>query len=221
MNTMTAAAPLTARTFLLGDAVEDGGEVLAGVMCEQDVARTVLRGVRRLSAPALRAVDREIATVTARLLDLRLEDALVSAWRSYGALTGAAERTFAVPGSEEVVVLATHRVMWTCEPHVDLLVDGARVATLDFELSVAFDLDGVVAVVRLGDLVGLRAGECTITATLALHGETLIQRQGRTTPAVVLPLDPPVPLLVGGAAPGGPDRGPAPTVRAAGAMETA
>jgi hypothetical protein len=221
MTTITAAEPLTARGFLLGHAIDDSTEALARAMCDRDVARAALRGVRRLSAPALAAVDCRIAAVTARLLDVRLGDALASAWRSYAALAGAAERTFAVPASEEVVVLARHRVTWTCEPQLDLLVDGTKVATLDFRLALAFVLDGVVAVVRLGDLVALRGGECTITASLALHGQTLVQRQERTQPAVVLPLDPPVSLLGGGASFGGPERGPAPTDRAASAMETA
>lgn len=35
-----------------------------------------------------------------------------------------------------------------------------------FELKVEFDLDGVVVVVRRGDLVALRCGECVVTARL-------------------------------------------------------
>ena len=101
----------------------------------------------------------------------------------------------AVPGSEEVVVLATHRVAWSYDPHLDLLVDGVRVTTLDFALGVTFDLDGIVAVVRQGELVALRAGECTITASLTLQGATLAHRRARMHAAVVLPLRPPVPLL--------------------------
>jgi hypothetical protein len=220
MSTPTTPEPLTARTFLLGHAAEDSAEVLARALREQEVARAALGGCR-LSAPALRAVDGEIAAVAARLLDLPLGDALVSAWRTYGALVSAAERTFAVPGSEEVVVLATHRVTWSCDPHLDLLVDGVRVTTLDFELAVTFDLEGVVAVVQLGNLVALRAGECTITASLTLQGATLAHRQGRTHPAIVLPLDPPVPLLGDAAPPGHGDRGSARAARPVGATETA
>lgn len=219
MNTQTTAEPLTARNFLLGNATEDSTEVLARAMHEQEVARAVLGGYR-LSTAALRAVDGEIAAIAARLLDLPLGDALASAWRTYGALVTAAERTFAVPGSEEVVVLATHRVTWSCDPHLDLLVDGVRVTTLDFELAVTFDLDGVVAVVRLGSLVALRAGECTITASLTLQGTTLAHQQRRTPPALVLPLDPPVRLL-GDAAPPRHDDRPAPVARPIRAMGTA
>jgi hypothetical protein len=194
MSTQTATQPLTARTFLLGRATEDSTEVLAGALRDQEVARAAVGG-RRLSTSALRAVDAEIAVVAARLLDLPLGDALLSAWRTYDALVTAAERTFAVPGSEEVVVLATHRVAWSYDPHLDLLVDGVRVTTLDFALGVTFDLDGIVAVVRQGELVALRAGECTITASLTLQGATLAHRRARMHAAVVLPLRPPVPLL--------------------------
>jgi hypothetical protein len=219
MNTQTTAEPLTARNFLLGSATEDSTKVLARALCEQEVAGAVLGGYR-LSTRALRAVNGEIAAIAARLLDLPLGDALLSAWRTYGALVTAAERTFAVPGSEEVVELATHRVTWTCDPHLDLLVDGVRVTTLDFELVVTFDLDGVVAVVRLGNLVALGAGECTITASLTLEGTTLAHQQRRMPPAVVLPLDPPV-RLIGDAAPPRHDDRPAPVARPIRPMGTA
>jgi hypothetical protein len=195
MTTATLTRPLTALAFLL-DNVEgaDAAEALARQLGEHHVARTALGGLRRLSGSALRAVDGEIAAVAAGLLDLGLGDNLVSAWRKYAAMTSAAERTLAAAGSE-MVLLATHRVTWTREPHIDLLVDGRKITTFEFQLEVVFDLHGVVAVVRRGDLVALRGGECLITATLTLEGQTLAQRHARTHLALLVPLDPPASLL--------------------------
>jgi hypothetical protein len=189
-------APRTALAFLLGDAEgADDSEVLASELGEHDVAASALRGARRFSGPVRRAVEHELATVATSLLDHDLGDAVISAWRTWQAMTDAAQRTLATPGSEEVVVLATHRVTWTCRPHLDVLVDDEQVTTLDFAMTVAFDLDGVVAVVRDGDLVALRGGDCQITATLTLDEATLAQRQGHMDAAVVVPVDPPVPLI--------------------------
>jgi hypothetical protein len=188
-----------ARAFLLDDAEgADTAEVLARSLSEHDVARSALRGVRRLSGSALRIVDCEIATVAAGLLDIDLGDALVSAWRKYSAMTEAAERTLAVPGSEEVVVLTSHRVACTYQPQVELLVDGKKITTFEFDMTVVLDLDGVVAVVRLGELVALRCGDCTITATLKLKEATLAQKQGHRDLGLVVPLESPLPLLSDG-----------------------
>jgi hypothetical protein len=207
MNSPNQTPPLTALVFLSGDAEgDDTAEFLARELGQHDVARSALSGLRRISGPALHAVDCEIATVAAGLLDLGLGGAVVRAWRKYTAMTEAAERTLAVSGSEEVVVLATHRVTWTYQPHIDLLVDGKKITTFDFEMTVVYDLDGVVAVVRRGELVALRGGDCAITATLTLEGATLAQRQGRMDAALVVSLDRPIALLGKGSTPNIPVR---------------
>jgi hypothetical protein len=196
MNQAVMTSPLTARNFLLGAGnAGDTAEELSRSLSERGVARTGLHGLRRLSGSALGAVDREIANVTNGLLDLDIGDVLVSGWRKYGSLREAARHTLAAPGSEEVVILATHRIVATFRPCVDLLVDGVKVNTFEFELTLVLDLDGLVAVVRDGRLEALRGGDCVLTATLSLEGGQLARRQGHIDPGLVVRLDPPVALL--------------------------
>jgi hypothetical protein len=196
VSSATVTGPLSVRVLLLGEAAgADTAEVLARSLKESDVARSAIQGLRGLSVSALQAVHREVATVADGLLNLDLGDILLSGWRKYTDLTKAAERTLASPGSEEVVVLATHRVVSTHHPSVDLIVDGATVHTFVFELKVEFDLNGVVAVVRRGDLVALRCGECMVTATLTLEGTSLeLSRKERIDLGLVVQVDPPIPL---------------------------
>ncbi len=196
MSSVDVTGPLSARAFLLGgDTGADTAAVLARSLRECGVARSAIQGLRNLSVSALQAVHGEVATVADGLLELDLGDVLLSGWRKYTDLTKAAERTLASAGSEEVVALATHRVVSTHRPSVDLIVDGAKVHTFVFELKVEFDLKGVVAVVRRGDLVALRCGECVVTATLTLEGTSLKRsRKGRIDLALAVRLDPPIPL---------------------------
>jgi hypothetical protein len=187
--------PLSARVFLLGDTT-DTVELLTRSLSEQGLSPFTTQGLRNLSSSALQAVNHEIATVADGLLDLDLGDILMSGWRKYTDLTKAAERTLASPGSEEIVVLATHRVSSTHHPSVELLVDGVTVHTFAFELTVVFDLTGVAAVIRQGGLVALRGGECVITATLTLERTPLeLSRKGRVDLALVIALHRPIPLV--------------------------
>ena len=48
--------------------------------------------------------------------------------------------------------------------------------------------------VRDGALVGLRGGDCVVTATLSLEGVPLRECHQRFDPALVVPVDPPVRL---------------------------
>ena len=188
--------PLSVRVFLLGDATgADTVEVLTHSLSEQGMTQSAIYGLRSLSGSALQAVNHEIATVADGLLNLDLGNILISGWCKYTDLTKAAERTLAAPGSEEVVVLATHRVVSTHHPSIELLIDGIKVHTFVFEVKVVFDLNGVAAVLRQGKLVALRGGECAVTATLTLEGTPLeLSRKGRIDLALVIPLHRPIPL---------------------------
>ncbi|HEU4948071.1 MAG TPA: hypothetical protein VFT31_13040 [Kribbella sp.] len=196
MNGAILTAPVTIRSFLFGAGTgADTAEVVGRVISEHGVARSALHGVRHLSAGAVQSVDREIGTVVDGLLDLDLGDILVACWSKHRALTEAAIRTLVAPGSEEVVALATHRAAATYSPHVDLLVDGRKVTTIEFRLTVVLDATGLAAVVRGGDLVALRGGDCRATATLLLEGVRLAERQSSLRPDLVVRLDPSVSLV--------------------------
>ena len=198
MTDTTPGKPLTAREFLAGsDPGVDTAQALSHVLGEYGVARTALSGIRHLSAGAVAAVEDEIGRVADGLLDLDLMDVLLSAWRKYAVLQESAYRSLTPPGSEEVHLLATHRVTATYRPRVDVLVQGGKTNSFELQLALAFDLAGVCAVVRWGHLVALRGGECLVTATLALDGTQLWGRQDRVDVRWLVPLEPAVPLVDG------------------------
>jgi hypothetical protein len=194
MNPDTVTTPVSTHTFLLGDNT-DTVEVLTHSFQEQGLVQSALRGLCHLSSAALHALNQEIATITEGLLKLDLGDMLISGWRKYTELSKAAYRTLASPGSEELVVLATHRVVSTHQPSVEVLIDGVKAHTFVFELKVIFDLNGVTAVVQQGNLVALRSGECVVTATLTLQGTTWeLSRKGQLNLPLALRLHRPIPL---------------------------
>ena len=194
MSSDTVTAPISAHVFLLGDHT-DTIDALTRSFQQQGVAQSALRGACHLTGAALDAVNHDIATITEGLLKLDLGDMLISGWRKYTELGKAAHRTLASPGSEELVVLATHQVISTHHPSVEVLIDGIKVHTFVFELKVIFDLNGVTAVIRQGNLVALRTGECVVTATLTLQGTRLeLSRKAHLNLRLALRLHRPIPL---------------------------
>jgi hypothetical protein len=183
---------VTARSFLLGDS---GDASLGRKLTEQGVARSTLSGLRRLSAAALHTVDQEIGAVASGLLELDLGDMLLAGWRKHAALTDAARRTLAAPASEEVLELATHRITSAYRPRVDVFVDNQKITTVEFDLTTVFDLTGLAAVVKAGDLVALRSGECLVTATLRLGDARLAERREKLDLVQRIRLDPPISLI--------------------------
>lgn len=93
------------------------------------------------------------------------------------------------------MVLATHRVVSTHHPSVEVLIDGVKVHSFIFELKVIFNLDGVTAVVRQGNLVALRAGQRVVTATLTLQTTLELSRKGQLNlPSAIRTSPAPIPL---------------------------
>jgi hypothetical protein len=167
--------PTTALDLLLGSA--DPAEALAGEILAVGAEQTLsLDDI----PPAVRtAAVREAATVAADLLQVDLIGALVGGWREYRDIVAAARRTLAAPGSTELVSMITHQVAVDQHPSVSVLVDSRRVAVLQLDLSIVFDVAALVARIRGGYLAAIQSGRCDVTVTLAVQGTELLTKKGQ------------------------------------------
>lgn len=178
MTTAVSPQPLTARVFLFGDG-PDTGTAIARLLQQHDVLNSAAGAVGGLARAGRQALGREVGTVVSGLLDVDFGQVAVGAWRKQAALTAAARRTAAAPGSEEIVELAAHKVTSTHHPYLEIAVDGAPVETLRLELTIEFLIRALVAVVSHGDLVALEAGQCDATVRLCVEGKEVIARQAQ------------------------------------------
>jgi hypothetical protein len=167
----------TVRDLLFGGVRVEPTDVLAESLREHGTVETLITGFTGLTAAAGRAIEHEVATVAGDLLSLNLLDLAVAGWNRYEALTDAARRTRDAPTTEEVVALVTHRIESSHNPTVELFIDGKSVGTIEVELDVAFDMAGVVAVVRQARLTAIRSGNCTVSGTLAIERTVVAHRQ--------------------------------------------
>ncbi|MFF0413022.1 hypothetical protein ACFYUY_21590 [Kitasatospora sp. NPDC004745] len=168
MTTVSTDDPYALGTFL--GAVEPFADSL-----HREGALQALTGLGR---PLARAAEQEVASVVQGFLGLDMIDLLAGGWRTHAALTAAARSTCAAAGSEEVVALLDHRIRSVHHPSVKVLVDGVSVGTLAVDIEVEFDLSGIIAVVRGGRLVAVRAGSCTAKAGVAVERIPVAGRQG-------------------------------------------
>jgi hypothetical protein len=175
MTTNTIAYPITARAVLFGDD-EESLAAITRALSQSGVVEGAGQAIRGMSAAGRSMVIRETAAVTHGLLALDLGDVLLAAWRQRAALIDAAHRTRAVPGSRAAVDLATHRIAQTQRPYIDLLVNGKRIHRFELELSLVFDVQALVAVVRDGKLVELGSGACDLRCSLAVDRYRLAER---------------------------------------------
>ncbi|WP_128978671.1 hypothetical protein [Streptomyces roseicoloratus] len=171
---VAAPAPTSVRAFLF-----DPGESLDEPLRAHGTAGPLLAPVRGRTPAADRAVEHELATVVDDFLGLDVLDLAAAGWRGHAGLRSAARRTRDLPGSEEVVALARHRITSAHRPYVDLYVDGAKIGTLEVVLNLALEVSGLVCVVRDAFLTGISAGDCVVDVGLAVQNTPIAERRGR------------------------------------------
>jgi hypothetical protein len=187
--------PRTAADLLFGHD-RDSGQALARALDGNGVLRSLDAALRLLSQAGRQTADTQVAAAAHGLVDLDLGDMMAAGWRKQGELADAVERTAANPGNREVVVLATQRITSTHRPFIDVIVDGARMATINFQLDVEFLVKALVATVQGGQVVGLSSGSGKVTATLAAEGIQLATQSARFDPRLAV-RRPPRPLTTG------------------------
>ena len=155
-----------------------------------------LGGVLPALSPAGRgSVGRELAGSLAALLRLDIGHMLVAGWKRSAALIAAARATRADPAATEVVQLAAHRITANHRPYVDVVVNGATLATVGFELGVTLDVDVLVGTVRRARLIDVQSGRFLVTAAVSSQGRELLSRQGSVDLAVTVALGEGIALL--------------------------
>jgi hypothetical protein len=76
-------------------------------------------------------------------------------------------------------------------------VDGRQVATIEFGLSVDFDISALVAGIKAGLLIAVNAGSCDVTATLAIQGADVLTASSHLDLPAVMRVSPGRALLPG------------------------
>jgi hypothetical protein len=177
MTSAGSAQPLTALALLAGQG-QDFPEAISRRLLSVEVGGDLGR-LNRLPDITRQAAINEVTAAAAGVLDVSLIGVLVAGWREHHDLTAAARRTLATPGSVELVHVATHEVTMTEHPSVTILVDGARIATIELGLSLVLDITALLAGISAGRLVAVHAGRCDVTASLSIDGTEVLTRQGR------------------------------------------
>jgi hypothetical protein len=176
MSSSEPAAPHTALALLFGPDQETPAAV-AERLRSADIG-TDVRGALDSLPPLTRQVAvNQVTTAAAVLLDINLADVVAAGWQKHADLTAAARRTLASPGSTDLVDLASHRISTAQQPYVTILVDGHRVATVRFGVSLAFEISALLVEIKAGRLVALHSGRCVVTGTLAIQDVNVITRQ--------------------------------------------
>jgi len=184
---------VSVRAILFGDA--PATDVVSGTPGWNAVVDGLGAALSAVSAAGRQLAVRELGSALAGLSNLDVGELLVAGWRKHGILAEAARATRADAAASEVVQLATHRISAAHRPYVEIVVNGATIATVGFELGLTLDVDAVLATVRHGRIAAVHGGRLTVTVALTAAGRDIVARSATLDPAFTLNLGDGIALL--------------------------
>ncbi|HWN33410.1 MAG TPA: hypothetical protein VNP03_11725 [Pseudonocardia sp.] len=192
---MSPDASVTLASVLGDGEAGQAAQVLQRGLTRIDAGTQALQRDARCGPVAFRLADERVAEALGDRLTADVGGLLLQGWLKHRELVDAATRTRDVPGRPEDVILVTHEVSYLHKFPVEVWVNGGLVVTLDFQLALALELSGVVAVVDRGRLVALRSGDVLATARVTLWDQDVANGKRELFAGVLLPLREGFPLV--------------------------
>lgn len=131
-------------------------------------------------------------------LDIALDDILGQAWSGWHDMRVYADPKKTPPDDVNIVPIATHTIESEYKPEVDVLVQGVKVHTFPFHVSVTLDVQGGDLVVQRGAIQEIRLATLKLGGTIKLRDRTLLKKEvAEVAVPGVMRLARPIPILSG------------------------
>jgi hypothetical protein len=193
MTTHLVTQPLTVRAVLFGSD-EHAEAALTHRLDRAGVRDATRRATDGLSRIAQQEMQSQITSIANQLLGADVVDLIAAGWRKHRELTIAARSTVAAPDKTLFVDLYSHRITSTHDWAIDVIVAEKPVASIDFTLTVAFDIEPILAIVRVGRLVGLRGAQCVVHAALDVQHDRIAEQRRQIDLNTLITFTPGIPL---------------------------
>jgi hypothetical protein len=194
MTTHLVTQHLTVRAVLFGGTKEEAAAALTQRLDRAGVREASRRASEGLSRIAQREVQSQITSIANLVLGSDVVDLIAAGWRKHRELTIAAKSTVAAPDKTVLVDLYSHRITSAHDWTIDIIVANTPVTSIDFTLTVAFDIEPVLAIVRGGRLVGLRGGQCFVDADLDVQHNRVAEQRRQIDLRALISFTPGMPL---------------------------
>ena len=100
-------------------------------------------------------------------------DVLTGAWKKYELVAKAMEESKRNPNDTILRPLAKHTVKSIHHPYVEVFMDNNSMGKLEFELTAAFDVEGLTLKIQRGEISAIMTGTCQGSIQLSFAGEYL------------------------------------------------
>jgi hypothetical protein len=149
----------------------------------------------RKEAKAVRwtATMPDLAEKVCELLDIKIPNILVAAWKKAHELQTVLEKSRSTPDEVIYLGLAEHIVNSDHKPSIDVRLKGATVKTIELPVQLAFKLQGFVLKIQNGGIKEMRTGHCEAKGTIKYGKLTIAEKK---LEPIKLPFSIPIPSAI-------------------------
>ena len=150
----------------------------------QEQVRKEVKGVKWISSMP------DLAPKICELLDIKIPDVLLTAWKKVEDLRAVLEKSKKTPDETIYLELAQHTINSEHKPSVDVKIKGATVKKIELIIQLGFNLKGFLLKIQNGAIREIETGQCEAKGTIKYGGLTVAEKKLQP---IKFPLSIPIP----------------------------
>jgi len=119
----------------------------------------------------------DLAPKVCELLDIKVPDVLVTAWKKVQSLRNVLEESKKTPDKIVYLELAEHTIDYQTKPSIDVKIKSATVKKLELPIQLGFKLRGFVLKIQNGGIREMQTGNCEAKGTIRYGTLTVAEKK--------------------------------------------
>jgi hypothetical protein len=119
----------------------------------------------------------DLAAKVCELLDIKISDVLLTAWKKVTEIQGVLEKSKLTPDETIYLELAQHTINSEHRPSVDVKIKGATVKKIELTIQLGFNLKGFLLKIKDGLIEEIQTGQCEAKGTIKYSGLTVAEKK--------------------------------------------
>lgn len=173
---MNDARPTLATFFRFENTPTADPDELSALASAEQVAHIKDALQRQTEGHDWSVVPSQLHSHIGELLDIRLQDILVRAWKENKLLDKFLNPQAYDPDEALLLSLKKHTISSQHKPHIDVAFNGEAIGRIDFDIDLSFTLEGIILKIQAGRIHEIRAGNVQGRGTLSMGKLTLLKR---------------------------------------------
>ena len=137
----------------------------------QERVNKEIKGIKWTSATP------DLAAKVGELLDVKIPDVLITAWKKVRDIQAVLEKSKATPDETIYLELAQHTINSEHKPSIDVKIKGATVKKIELVIQLGFNLKGFLLKIQNGAISEVQTGQCEAKGTIKYGGLTVAEKK--------------------------------------------